>query len=383
MMTRKRLRPLRLGLILTSACFAHAAQAQQSSVTLYGVLDMNIEYINNMAQGGTPAARGPAGNRFAMNSGGIGGSRWGLRGVEDLGSGYKALFVLESGFTADDGKLGNSNRLFGRQAFAGLSGQFGKLTFGRQYISMFDVFADFQVAAYAPQYEPAGVFLGRFVREDNTVKYTGDFGPVTAVAHWSFGADTASAATAGEVPGNFRSGSAWGAAAKYATGPLGFALGYDEVRPAAVAGGAPGKNQKASASVHYAADKLDVMAGYRWGRNKDATDRETLRDNYYWVGATYRFMPAVETTLGFYYDDVKTLTNPANGSLLSDVKNPWQVLLIARYYLSKRTSFYLSTAYAKNASLNFDTSVGGGSTYTLGAGKNSQFGAALGLRHIF
>ncbi|AQV94045.1 porin [Cupriavidus necator] len=368
----------------TLAILLSGAACAQTSVTLYGVMDMNIEYVNNMSSTGATVPAGQAAHRVAMLSGGVGGSRWGLRGVEDLGRGLQAVFVLESGFTADDGKLANSGRLFGRQAFVGLDSDYGKLTFGRQYTSIFDVFANFQAAAYQPQYEPVVAFVGRFFREDNTVKYTGKFGPVSAVAHWSFGVDTASAATAGEVPGNFRSGSAWGGAASYVAGPFGLALGYDEVRPPAVAGAAPGKNQKASAAVKYSANDFQLMAGYRWGRNQNAADAQTLRDNYYWIGGTYTFTPALESTLAYYYDDVKQVTNPVNGAFLGNIKNPWQVLFVTKYALSKRTSFYLSTAYSKNASLNFDTSVGGlGTGYYLGAGKNSQFGAALGFRHLF
>ncbi len=85
--------------------FAGAAQAQ-SSVTLYGVVDANIEYVNNVGVVPTAANgfnRGPAHSVARMDPGGLSGSRWGLRGTEDLGGGLKALFVLESGFSSDTG----------------------------------------------------------------------------------------------------------------------------------------------------------------------------------------------------------------------------------------------------------------------------------------
>ncbi|WP_420995069.1 hypothetical protein ACKI2N_007685 [Cupriavidus sp. 30B13] len=89
-------------------------------------------------------------------------------------------------------------------------------------------------------------------------------------------------------------------------------------------------------------------------------------------------------TAGIYYDDVTQVTHPVSGALLGNIVNPWQVQIINNYYLSKRTNLYLTTAYAKNASLNFDTSVGGlGTGYYLGAGKNSMFGAVLGIRQTF
>ncbi|EWS57112.1 MULTISPECIES: porin [unclassified Methylibium] len=107
--------------------FAGAASAQ-SSVTLYGRADTNItrttpgdnrgESIWNMKDGGT--------------SSGIGGSRWGLRGVEDLGGGLKALFVLESGFNLDTGS-NTAGDLFNRASFVGLNtASLGEVRFGRQ-----------------------------------------------------------------------------------------------------------------------------------------------------------------------------------------------------------------------------------------------------------
>ncbi len=74
-----------------------------------------------------------------MTSGSVNGSRWGLRGSEDLGGGLKAIFTLENGFGINDGTLKQGGRLFGRQAFVGLSSdQFGAVTLGRQYDSMVD-----------------------------------------------------------------------------------------------------------------------------------------------------------------------------------------------------------------------------------------------------
>lgn len=93
------------------SAFATAANAQ-SSVTLYGVVDLPIEYTNHLAPGlgapnasGVPQAAPGGGSRVGLSGGGgLSGSRWGLRGTEDLGGGLKALFVLESGFGLDDGK---------------------------------------------------------------------------------------------------------------------------------------------------------------------------------------------------------------------------------------------------------------------------------------
>src|SRR5690606_21557206 len=60
-------------------------------------------------------------------------SAWGLRGSENLGDGLTAVFTLESGFNPGTGASNQGGRLFGRQAFVGLKGDWGQVAFGRQY----------------------------------------------------------------------------------------------------------------------------------------------------------------------------------------------------------------------------------------------------------
>ena len=110
------------------AGFAGAASAQ-SSVTLYGLIDIGIGYQS--INGGTDAQNQ---THFGMYNGVQNGSRFGLRGVEDMGNGNRATFVLENGFDAGNGTLGQSSRLFGRQAWLGLENDaWGYVRFGRQY----------------------------------------------------------------------------------------------------------------------------------------------------------------------------------------------------------------------------------------------------------
>ncbi len=359
----------------TLAGAAHA----DSGVTLYGVADINIEYVSSLGAQTPSAANGfnagPGNSAFRLTSGGLAGSRWGLRGVEELGNGLKALYVLENGFGLDDGKPQQGGRLFGRQAFVGLeSAGLGRLTFGRQYTTLFSALANFSPTAYAGQYEPVVAQLGMNVRSDNTVKYSSTFGTVTAIAHWSFGNGVAGG---GEVPGQFRRDTGYGAAIAYASGPFGATVAYDQFNPTLTAGGSTGTFKKAAVAASYATGPAKLMGGYRWGQSKSAADAILLRDDYYWIGANYQATPALALTLAYYYDDVKSLAG-------INIKNPWQALFIASYSLSKRTELYLSTAYAKNAGLNFDTSaISFANGYFLGNGKDNMLGVALGMRHIF
>lgn len=95
---------MKKSLCALAAILQAGAAHGQSSVTLYGVIDGSVEYVNRVASAAATPTQG--GSRFDMPSvGGLSASRWGLRGVEDLGAGNKALFVLESGFQFDTGAL--------------------------------------------------------------------------------------------------------------------------------------------------------------------------------------------------------------------------------------------------------------------------------------
>lgn len=248
----------------------------QSGVLLYGIVDVPIEFTNHMASGAPTvnAANGTVtqqtgGNRFAMQvTGGSSGSRWGLRGTEDIGAGFQALFVLESGFGADDGRSQQGGRLFGRQAFMGLRhADYGSLTFGRQYTPMFDTFSNFGPLNFGPLYEPFISLVGSNFREDNMVKYTGSFGPITAAAHFSFGAGAGSFGVlplanggAGETPGAFRDNSAYGGTVSYFSGPFGLAIGYDQWNPAVTAGNSA-TARKAGVATSYTIGPVKLMGG--------------------------------------------------------------------------------------------------------------------------
>jgi predicted porin len=109
---------------------AGGAMAAGSGVTLYGVVDANVQYQDN---GGVHA--------FSQKSGGSTGSLFGLKGSEDLGGGLKAQFNVETGFNVNNGGLfANTTALFYRQAWVGLSDdRYGSLTMGRQYEPSFRV----------------------------------------------------------------------------------------------------------------------------------------------------------------------------------------------------------------------------------------------------
>ncbi len=130
----KQIRSLAL-LTLPAALYAVDAHAQ-SSVTLYGIVDAGIAYVHNAQN----ANGGNASSLVKFSSGNLSGSRWGLRGTEDLGGGLAALFQLENGFNIGTGALGQGQREFGRKAVVGLSSStYGTVTLGRQYDPVVDL----------------------------------------------------------------------------------------------------------------------------------------------------------------------------------------------------------------------------------------------------
>lgn len=118
---------LAVAVLGTAAGFACAAD-----VTLYGIADAGLVYTNKQVKdtenGVTDKEKS---HKFDMQSGVSSGSRFGLKGTEDLGNGLKVGFKLENGFNTDDGTLGNDGRLFGREASLTVSGDFGALSMGR------------------------------------------------------------------------------------------------------------------------------------------------------------------------------------------------------------------------------------------------------------
>jgi len=118
------------------AGFAGVAQAQTptTNVTLYGLVDEAITYKSIDSYTGHDSQ-----SITGVDSGIQSGSRWGLKGSEDLGGGLKANFVLESGFNADTGSSAQGGLLFGRQSFVGLSGGFGEVRLGRQMVAGYEL----------------------------------------------------------------------------------------------------------------------------------------------------------------------------------------------------------------------------------------------------
>lgn len=337
--------------LAVSALAASTAHAQ-SAVTLYGLVDAGIAYTNNVATSGTHG-----GARVAMTSGNISGSRFGLRGSEDLGGGLKAIFVLENGFYVNNGQLGQESRMFGRQAFVGLSSdRVGTVTMGRQYDDMVDFVAPLSATAgtfgdsgFAHPYDNDN--LQHTVRFNNSVKFASldyagfKFGGMYAFSNSStgFAIDRAYSAGASYAFGGLKAAAAYlqtngtGASATNTTGA---------VDPTEFKGGLTSDVQRtAGAALNYAFGPATVGFVYTHSQYQDTTafglKNGDVRFDNYEVNVMYALTPALKLGVSDAYTDGHLDGTTSYGS---DPK--WnQVNAIARYSLSKRTELYAEAMY--------------------------------------
>lgn len=351
---------------------AHA----QSSVTLYGIADVGIEHINNTSAGGAQTRE---------VSGNLSGSRWGLKGVEDLGGGMKAIFQLENGFNINDGTTAQSTkglganaattaRLFGRQAWVGLAYKSQQLTFGRQNALLYEQAVAFDPMGASSRYSVLSLDYAMAARIDNSAKYTGIFGPLTAQAMYSTRYDTGYGS---EVPGAEITGRFFSGALTFAQGPLAASLSYEQRNSNTVATNT-GTERRATAAASYVIGPVKGFAGYRYLRASNAflpanpivvaNGSEASAANLYWAGAQYFATPAFVLTATAYYQDVHSTS-----------ADPWLAVLCADYLLSKRTDVYATAGFARNKG---GSALGVNGYGTVAAGHN-QTGVVIGMRQKF
>jgi predicted porin len=263
---------------------AHA----QSSITLYGWVEEGILYTNN--QKGASA--------WQTDTGQTNGSRWGLRGVEDLGGKTKAVFTLENGFDPSNGKLSQGGREFGRQAFVGLQTPFGTGTLGRQYDPAYDYIGRQSAAAMWSWF---GTHPGDFdnlnatFRIDNAIKYTS---PLIG----GFGFEGLYAP--GGQPGSTEHNRIYSVAAKYSLGSFLAAVSFLNVNNPSVVG--YGSSVDPGATGYTSPEASPVYSGYA-----SAQDLHVLG-----VAASYSIDPV---TIGAVFTNTRfinvlpTTTTPFTG----------------------------------------------------------------------
>ncbi|KVM12208.1 porin [Burkholderia ubonensis] len=157
---------------------------------LYGIVDAGITYRSNERVG--TAGNYTGHSNVGLTTGNLSGSRWGIKGMEDLGGGLRALFVLENGFDIANGTSGQGGRQFGRQAFVGVgSDRYGTVSLGRQYTSLDDFVSPVGPSTYIGGFgaHPGDIDdLDQTARVDSSIKYTSaNYAGFTFGALYGFG----------------------------------------------------------------------------------------------------------------------------------------------------------------------------------------------------
>jgi predicted porin len=361
-----------------SSSFAMAAHAQ-SSVTLYGVVDAGLTYTSNV--GGK--------SNYQQTSGNVSQSRWGLKGSEDLGGGLKAIFQLESGFNLGNGTLANNGGQFNRQAFVGLSSNYGTVTLGRQYDAVQDYLAPLTATG-----SWGGTSFAHFGNLDNlntnggfatnnTVKFTS-----ANYAGFTFGGTYGFSNQAGQFANN----RAYSLGAGYQWQGLTLGAAYSQQNnPGNNAGGALGVTPAAAftGSTAFRQREYGVAAGYAFGpaqvgaawtqarADHIAGVSGSLRSDNYEVNGKYNLTPALGLGLAYTFSNVRSDIAGVNAK-----GRFHQIGAQADYSLSKRTDVYAEVVYqhASHGSNAFIYNPTSGSGFS---SSQNQTAATVGLRHRF
>lgn len=343
-------------------CAAGAAQAQ-SSVTLYGLVDMGIEVAD---PGNGTIVRVQSGQWF--------GSRFGLRVVEDLGSGFKANAVLESGTTADVGGFTNFGTnvnqtnpvLFDRQVFVGIDGPIGTVRLGRQFSLTDNVKGEVEPFVNGTAGDTSPLRTLNPSRTANAIiYYTPSFGGFKAGLLYSTGNElTRSAAT------SKKSGQEASVNGQFSSGPIYVGAAYDETYTGAGLTPNRAEEQKVRSWIVGSSYDLKFLKLHGWvnGQKADAvgTGADVLarRDFLNWAfGVTAPVGDATKLYAAYALRNDKT-------SVDRDA-NKWGVGV--SHNLSKRTVLY--AAYGQTTNENRFTAAGAPN----GAGITQGSGAAAGV----
>lgn len=326
----------------------------QSSVTLFGVADVNARYSNN----GTTTL-------YSLSTDGIASSRLGVRGVEDLGGGLRAGFWFEGAMQPDTGTPGGQT--WQRRSTVSLLGGFGEVRVGRDYtpsfwnLTVFDPFGTNGVGAYSNIHASNGAggqtanVISNFatlVRSNNTIGYflPGNLGGIYGQAMVS--------AAEGPVNGNKYIGGRIG----YQAGPLNVAASIGQTEVTAVGGDDSVQNVNVAGS--FKLGNLTAMA--QFGRFALGPTDYTN----YLIGGTFAMGPG---TFKVAYSSFENSSTPADAT---------QIAVGYQYDLSRRTALYTNVSRITN-----DGTAANGANFSTGTlaavrGQNHT-GFEVGVRHSF
>jgi len=352
---------MKKSLIALAVLAASGAAMAQSSVTVYGLVDVQFGSVKsrNLTAGVADTSAAAGNSQTVVNSGGLNTNRFGFRGTEDLGGGLKANFNLEQGFSIDSGAASDTSKQFNRQAWVGVSGDFGSTKLGRSTTAYDDLFglvnhgANTNFAVTSTVFAMTGMTGQAGALSGNNGVYTGTVDNQIYYATPTFGGFSGAIAYAvGEnKTASVSSENVLSLHVKYVDGPLVVGFAHQDQDFNTQTAGASSGFGSLSSSTQGREGKYNLLgASYNFGPAKVLFSYNTssskiggsFKDNEYQLGLD---IPMGATTVFLGYanaegkvDGVKT--TKADG-----------FMAYARYDLSKRTSLYggYRTATGKNA----------------------------------
>ena len=350
-----------------AALLAAPAQAQtntKSAVVLYGIAD-----------GCLVSHKSERGAKTQVNGGGcFYGSRFGLRGTEDLGGGLQATFALESGFAIDSGVSSQGGRLFGRRSTVGLAGGFGSVELGRELPPPHFLISSIDPMQLGIGSASATLWTGSpstaSGRTDNSLIYvTPDFGGFVARMQIAPGEQAAPLASHG--------GDTKGLTITYRDKQLLAGVGHATVRNPAANG--TDRATTAGAKYDFGGFSLAALAQFgAWEGSRTAAAPASATALYsrdyrsFVVGGTVKFGADSLSATYKKYDD-RTVSN-FDATVMS---------VVYIHPLSKRTQIYTGISRLKNLrGSSYGVADGNGAYAGTGVGGKSRI-IDLGMTHFF
>ncbi len=359
-------------LIALAAVAASSAALAQSSVTLYGVVDLSLESVKNA----DTVTRVTSSNHTT--------SRFGLRGTEDIGGGLKGKFMLETGVGADTGTSGGESgnpdsderteRFFDRAAWLGLEGGFGEIRLGRQDTPIGAIAGNTAILG-AQAYDDlviVGTFAGSssyYRRTDNAITYVLPKLADGLSAQLQYSTDVNGAEQADNDAGKH-----YGLSVQYAAGPIGAGLGYVTAKFDS------DEDNKQKAILAYVSYDFGAAKVTGYLNQDDQTDADKKR-KVYGVRVDVPVTDAFKAQVSFSQaKDINFGLNTAGNAASSD--NDAKILALkGTYNLSKRTSLYALFTHVSNDD-GSNLRIGGSDVARPDAGDSAR-GLAVGVVHRF
>lgn len=320
----------------------------RATLNFYGMMDVGLEALKSDFA--------TANDKTVRVSNGIITPHFGVRGTGQMSKGLQGLFHLEGSFAPDNGTSGIGGRLFGRQAYVGLSGAFGRVTLGRQYTMVRVGWED--ANPYGTGNQGLRLLDARISnpRADNSISYLGKWGPVSAGVNLSTGwdavngnssntgpANAAGANCAGEVPTDEERCHAGSVAVKYDSGNWGVAGSFERLWGGTTAtfGGLTSSSLSDTRTVigayMFLPNRTKLAAG--WINRENDGSTATPKSNMYWIQSF-----GIPLGNSFFIDALLgqlEFKNSPNKALLVNVRG--------RYVVSSDTTLYLAVSSINNS----------------------------------